>query len=78
MSPAGSNKAQPIVALIVTILGMAITSWAAFTHTAALVVPGATLITLGGAWLGNALARADVRIFPVHSEGEQPPGGEAA
>ena len=78
MSSARSKTVEPIIALVLTILGMGLTTWAAFTHAAALVVPGATLITVGGAWLGYALARAEVRIFPFHPEGEQPPGGEAA
>ena len=78
MASGRSNKVEPIIALFLTIAGMAITTWAAFTHTAALVVPGATLITLGGAWLGNALARADVRIFPSPADSAQPSGREAA
>jgi hypothetical protein len=71
MSPT-AGRAEAPVALVLTILGMALTTWAAFTHSAHLVVPGATLITVGGAWLGNALARGNVRLFPFFPSGEHP------
>ena len=74
MASLSSNKAEPAIAFAVAILGMAATTWGALTHTAPIVAPGAALIMLGGAWLGNCLARLDVRIFPT---GEQPREGEA-
>jgi hypothetical protein len=78
MSAAGSPKLEPLIASLLAIAGIGLTTWAAFTHAAHLVVPGATLITVGGAWLGNALARADVRIFRSAGEPEQPGRDEAA
>jgi hypothetical protein len=71
MSPTPS-RAEPIAAFVLTVLGMALTTWAAFTHAAHLVVPGATLVTGGAAWLGNALARRDVQLFPFYPSGERP------
>ena len=71
------GKAEPIVAAAVTIVGMLMTTWGAFSHTAPLIAPGATLILLGGGWLGNALARQDIRLFS-RSRGREPEAdGEA-
>jgi hypothetical protein len=55
---------EPVLAALVTLAGMALTSAGAFVHAAPAVAPGALLILVGGAWLGNALARRDVRLLP--------------
>jgi hypothetical protein len=75
MSSLGSSKAEPAIAFAVAILGMAVTTWGAFTHAAPLLAPGASLILLGGAWFGNALARLDVRIFPTGEHRREGGGG---
>ena len=75
MSSLGSNKAEPAIALAIVILGVAMTTWGAFSHAAPVVAPGATLILLGGAWLGNSLARLDVRIFPSAAPPREDEGG---
>ena len=64
MSTVTPSKTQPLLAAAIAVLGIAMTTWAAFAHAAHFVVPGATLITFGAAWLGNILARMDVRFFP--------------
>jgi len=48
---------EPVLATLVTLLGIALTSVGVFTHTAPVVAPGALLALVGGAWLGNSLAR---------------------
>ena len=48
---------EPALAALVTLVGIALTSFGVFTHTAVAVAPGATLALLGGGWLGNSLAR---------------------
>jgi hypothetical protein len=48
---------EPVLAALVAVLGIALTSFGAFTHTATAMAPGATLALLGGGWLGNSLAR---------------------
>jgi len=48
---------EPALAALVTLIGIALTSFGAFTHTATAMAPGATLALFGGAWLGNSLAR---------------------
>lgn len=65
-----SKRAELPAALVLTLVGIALAAWAVFTHTAPLVAPGAALIFLGGAWLGSALARHDVRLFPALPAGE--------
>jgi hypothetical protein len=55
------------LAAAVAALGIVLTSWAVLAHAALLVAPGALLITVGGAWLGNAVARRGVRLF-THAE----------
>lgn len=77
MSSQGARKAEPIAALVAAIVGMAMTTWGAFHHVGQLVVPGSTLILAGGAWLGCALARLDVRLLPFFPPSEQS-GDEAA
>jgi hypothetical protein len=70
----GPRRTEPIVALVLALGGMAMTTWAAFHHVAQLVVPGSTLILVGGAWLGCALARNNVRLLPFFPPGEPAPG----
>jgi len=48
---------EPALAALVTLIGIALTSFGAFTHTATVMAPGAALALSGGAWLGNSLAR---------------------
>jgi hypothetical protein len=48
---------EPVLAALVTLIGIALTSFGAFTHTATAMAPGAALAFLGGGWLGNSLAR---------------------
>ena len=48
---------EPVLAALVTLIGIALTSLGVFTHTAPAVAPGAVLTLVGGAWLGNSLAR---------------------
>ncbi|MBV9358824.1 MAG: hypothetical protein JO023_25230 [Chloroflexi bacterium] len=50
------------------LLGVVLTSVGIFGHVATLVAPGAALIVIGGAWLGNALARAAVRLTQESAE----------
>lgn len=64
MSLFGSSRVEVAVALVLTVLGIVVTTWAIFHHTGPLVAPGATLIFGGSAWLGNALARHDVPLLP--------------
>jgi hypothetical protein len=48
---------EPVLAGLITLVGIGLTSFGAFTHTATAMAPGAALALLGGAWLGNSLAR---------------------
>ena len=48
---------EPVLAALVTLVGVALTSFGAFSHTPTAMAPGATLALLGGGWLGNSLAR---------------------
>jgi hypothetical protein len=45
-----------------TVVGIGMTAWAVLAHAALLIAPGALVITVGGAWLGNAMARHGVRL----------------
>lgn len=65
----GSNL-ELVVAGLVALLGMAATTYGALNHGGPLVAPGSALILLGGAWLGNALARMNIHLFPVGAPGE--------
>ncbi|MFN0074505.1 MAG: hypothetical protein ACKVVP_23740 [Chloroflexota bacterium] len=62
--PTLSRQVELPLATVVTVIGIVMTSSALLTHAALLVAPGAMLITLGGVWLGNALARHGVVLFP--------------
>lgn len=48
---------EPALAALVTLIGIGLTSFGALSHTATAMAPGAALALLGGAWLGNSLAR---------------------
>ena len=48
---------EPAFAVLVTLVGIALTSFGALSHTATAIAPGAALAFVGGAWLGNSLAR---------------------
>ncbi len=48
---------EPVLAALVTLIGIALTSVGVFTHTGPAVAPGALLLFVGGAWVGNSLAR---------------------
>lgn len=66
-SLAGSGRGALLAAAFVAVTGMALTTYGAFGHGGPLIAPGATLTLVGGAWLGNLLARRDVRLFPSGS-----------
>ena len=53
----GSVGLEPVLAALVTLIGIALTSVGVFTHTGPAIAPGALLAFVGGAWLGNSLAR---------------------
>lgn len=55
---------EPVLAALVTLVGVALTSAGVFTHTGPAVAPGALLTLVGGAWLGYSLARRNVRLLP--------------
>lgn len=71
---------EPVLAALVTLVGIALTSVGVFTHTGPAVAPGALLALVGGGWLGAALARGDVRLLPGTQIVESQPSdaGEAA
>jgi hypothetical protein len=48
---------EPALAVLVTLGGIALTTFGAFTHTPTAMAPGAALAFFGGGWLGNSLAR---------------------
>ena len=52
-----------MVAGLVTLIGIGLTSGGVFGHAAPAIAPGALLILVGGGWLGNSLARRDVRLL---------------
>jgi hypothetical protein len=55
---------EPALAGLVMLIGIALTAAGVFAHAGLAVAPGALLTLLGGGWLGNCLARRDVRLFP--------------
>lgn len=63
-------SAETAGAAVVSILGIVATTYGAFAHVAQLSAPGSTAILLGGAWLGSALARRGVQLFPSDAEPE--------
>ncbi|HEX3247772.1 MAG TPA: hypothetical protein VHX16_20355 [Chloroflexota bacterium] len=56
---------------LLTLIGIATTTSAVLAHVAILVAPGALVITAGGTWLGNAMARHHVRLIPSPIDGAQ-------
>ena len=50
-------RLEPGAAALVTLIGIGLTSFGVFTHTAPAVAPGALLALVGGGWLGTSLAR---------------------
>ena len=62
--------AEVALAGLLAALGIVLTSGGIFGHVPTLVAPGAACVLAGGAWLGNALARADVRLVPPPSRTE--------
>jgi lipoprotein signal peptidase len=48
---------EPVLAALVTLVGVGLTSFGAFTHTSQAMAPGAALALIAGGWLGNSLAR---------------------
>jgi hypothetical protein len=78
MAPLRSKRVEAVSASVLALLGMGLTTWAAFDHLAQLVVPGSTLILVGSSWLGCVLARLNVRLLPFlavaeHSPATSPP-----
>ena len=55
---------EPLLAALVTLLGIGLTTVGAVLDAHAAFAPGALLVLVGGGWLGNALARADIRLLP--------------
>lgn len=55
---------EPVLAALLTVVGVALTSAGVFAHAGLAVAPGALLTLVGGGWLGNSLARRDVRLLP--------------
>jgi hypothetical protein len=68
------KRVEVPVAIGLMLIGVAMTTWAAFSHSAPVVAPGATLIFLGGAWTGSALARQGVRLFRAAGGDDRNPG----
>jgi len=60
-----SGRSELATAGAVALLGMALTTYGALAHVGPLVAPGSALILAGGGWLGNALARHDIRVIPT-------------
>jgi hypothetical protein len=50
-----------VLAALVTLVGIALTSYGAVSHTAQAMAPGAALALIAGGWFGNALARQQPR-----------------
>jgi hypothetical protein len=61
---------EPTLAALVTLIGIALTSFGVLTHLGPAVAPGSLLTLAGGAWLGNWLARRDVRWQPRAESGD--------
>jgi hypothetical protein len=70
---------EAILAGLATLIGIALTSFGVATHNPPAVAPGALLAFVGGGWLGNALARRDVRLLPrPHTDRTNGSDGTAA
>jgi hypothetical protein len=57
-----STWLEPLLAAVTSLVGIALTTFGALMHLGSAFAPGAVLSLVGGAWLGNALARRDVRL----------------
>jgi len=55
---------EPVLAALVMLVGIGLTSAGVFLHAGPAIAPGALLTFVGGGWLGNSLARRDVRLLP--------------
>jgi hypothetical protein len=55
---------EPALAALVMLVGIGLTSIGVFAHIGIAIAPGAFLTLVGGGWLGNCLARLDVRLLP--------------
>jgi hypothetical protein len=63
---------EPILAALVTLIGIGLTTYAEISHVSVAIAPGALLGFVGGAWLGNALARRGPRSLPTPREAKEP------
>jgi hypothetical protein len=64
-------RLETVLAALVILVGIALTSAGVFAHIGPAVAPGALLTLVGGGWLGNSLARHDVRLFPGAGAGSK-------
>lgn len=60
-----------VVSGVLTLVGVALTAYGAAFHAGWTSTPGATATLVGGAWLGNVLARRDVPIYGEHAAGPE-------
>lgn len=67
--------AELIAAAALTLVGVVLTAYGAVAHAGWTSAPGATATLVGGAWLGNVLARIDVPLFGQRAAG--PEGSDA-
>jgi hypothetical protein len=58
---------EPVLAALVMLVGIVLTSAGVFAHAGLAVAPGALLTLVGGGWLGNSLARRNVWLPPQSS-----------
>ena len=59
------------MAAAVTLIGIVLTAYGAVAHAGWTSAPGAAATLVGGAWLGNVLARRDVPLFGQHATGAE-------
>ena len=65
---------RSLYAVVLIVIGGALTTIGAFAHLEWLKAPGATAAVIGAVWLGIALARQGFTLFP---DAEAEPKGEA-
>lgn len=53
-----------VLAAVLGLAGVALTTLGAFNHAGPLIAPGSALILVGGLWLGCELAGRGVRLLP--------------
>jgi hypothetical protein len=63
--------AELILAAALTLVGVVLTAYGAVAHAGWTSAPGATATLVGGAWLGNVLARRDVPLFGQRATGAE-------